>query len=34
VLPQASLQEDGLFAYFPQRAALAPKLRAFIEASR
>jgi DNA-binding transcriptional LysR family regulator len=34
VLPQASLQEDGLFAYFPRRAALAPKLRAFIEASR
>jgi DNA-binding transcriptional LysR family regulator len=34
VLPQTSLQEDGLFAYFPRRAALAPKLRAFIEASR
>jgi len=34
VLPEASLQEDGLFVYFPRRAALAPKLRAFIEASR
>jgi DNA-binding transcriptional LysR family regulator len=34
VLPRASLQEAGLFAYFPRRAALAPKLRAFIEASR
>jgi len=34
VLPQASLQEDGLFVYFPRRAALAPKLRAFIDATR
>jgi DNA-binding transcriptional LysR family regulator len=34
VLPQASLQEDGLFVYFPRRAALAPKLRAFIDAFR
>jgi DNA-binding transcriptional LysR family regulator len=34
VLPEASLQEDGLFVYFPRHAARAPKLRAFIEASR
>jgi DNA-binding transcriptional LysR family regulator len=34
VPPQASLQEDGLFVYFPRRAALAPKLRAFIGACR
>lgn len=34
VLPKASLQEAGLFLYFPRRAALAPKLRAFIDASR
>ena len=34
VLPEASLVEQGLFLYFPQRAALAPKLRAFIEVAR
>jgi DNA-binding transcriptional LysR family regulator len=34
VLPEASLQEEGLFLYFPRRAALAPKLRAFIDAAR
>ena len=34
VLPEASLQADGLFVYFPRHAARAPKLRAFIEASR
>ncbi len=34
VLPEASLEEQGLFLYFPQRAALAPKLRAFIDVAR
>jgi DNA-binding transcriptional LysR family regulator len=34
VLPQAAIEEQGLFLYFPQRAALAPKLRAFIDEAR
>ena len=34
LLPQAAIDESGLFLYFPQRASLAPKLRAFIEAAR
>jgi|SRR5579871_6181328 len=34
VLPHASVEEQGLFLYFPQRAARAPKLRAFIDAAR
>ena len=31
VLPQSTLEEPGLFLYFPRRASLAPKLRAFID---
>ncbi len=34
ILPQSGLQEEGLFLYFPKRASLAPKLRAFIDAAR
>jgi DNA-binding transcriptional LysR family regulator len=34
VLPEASIEEQGLFLYFPKRAALAPKLRAFINVAR
>jgi DNA-binding transcriptional LysR family regulator len=34
VLPQAAVREDGLFVYFPKRASMAPKLRAFIDAAR
>lgn len=34
VLPEAAIEEQGLFVYYPQRAALAPKLRAFIDAAR
>jgi DNA-binding transcriptional LysR family regulator len=34
VLPQAAVDEPGLFLYFPRRAAEAPKLRAFIQAAR
>src|SRR5262249_39370519 len=31
VLPEASIEEPGLFLYFPRRASMAPKLRAFID---
>jgi DNA-binding transcriptional LysR family regulator len=34
VLPDAAIQEPGLFLYFPRRAADAPKLRAFIQVAR
>jgi DNA-binding transcriptional LysR family regulator len=34
VLPQAAIEEQGLFLYFPRRASLAPKLRAFIDVAR
>jgi DNA-binding transcriptional LysR family regulator len=34
VLPDAAIEEPGLFLYFPRRAAEAPKLRAFIVAAR
>ncbi|WP_027058934.1 LysR family transcriptional regulator [Mesorhizobium loti] len=31
ILPQTAIEEPGLFLYFPRRAAMAPKLRAFID---
>jgi DNA-binding transcriptional LysR family regulator len=34
VLSQAAIEEPGLFLYFPSRAAMAPKLRAFIDTAR
>jgi len=34
VLPHASIEEPGLFLYFPRGAAAAPKLRAFIDVAR
>lgn len=34
VLPEAAIEEPGLFLYFPRRAAMAPKLRAFIDCAR
>ncbi len=34
VLPEASLEEDGLSLYFPRRASRAPKLRVFIDTAR
>ena len=34
VLPAASIEEPGLFLYFPRHASQAPKLRAFIEVVR
>lgn len=34
VLPKTAIEEPGLFLYYPRRAALAPKLRAFIDTAR
>ncbi|MEL6184569.1 MAG: LysR family transcriptional regulator [Myxococcota bacterium] len=34
VLPEAAVEEDGLFVYYPRRASAAPKLRALIDAGR
>jgi DNA-binding transcriptional LysR family regulator len=34
VLPQAAIEEQGLFLYYPRRASNAPKLRAFIDVAR
>ncbi|MBE0531181.1 MAG: LysR family transcriptional regulator [Rhodospirillales bacterium] len=34
VLPKTAIEEPGLFLYYPKRAALAPKLRAFIDTAR
>jgi DNA-binding transcriptional LysR family regulator len=34
LMPEAASHEDGLFVYFPKRASMAPKLRAFIEAAK
>jgi DNA-binding transcriptional LysR family regulator len=32
LLPDAASKEDGLFVYFPRRASMSPKMRAFIDA--
>jgi DNA-binding transcriptional LysR family regulator len=34
ILPEASVEEPGLFLYFPRGASAMPKLRAFIEVAR
>jgi DNA-binding transcriptional LysR family regulator len=34
LLPQAAIELDGLFLYYPKRASLAPKLRAFIDVAK
>jgi DNA-binding transcriptional LysR family regulator len=34
LLPRHSIQKPGLFLYFPKRASMAPKLRAFITVAR
>jgi DNA-binding transcriptional LysR family regulator len=34
LLPQTPVEHDGLFLYYPRRASLAPKLRAFIEVAK
>jgi len=33
-MPDSAIEEPGFFLYFPRRAAMAPKLRAFIDAAR
>ena len=34
VLPRSAIEEPGLFVYYPRRAAMAPKLRAFIDTAK
>jgi DNA-binding transcriptional LysR family regulator len=34
LLPQTVVEYDGLFLYYPRRASLAPKLRAFIDVAK
>lgn len=34
ILPQTAIEEPGLFLYFPRRASMAPKLRAFIDTTQ
>jgi len=34
VLPENAIEEPGLFLYYPQRASMAPKLRAFITVAK
>jgi hypothetical protein len=34
VLPESAIEEPGLFLYFPQKAAEAPKLRTFTRIAR
>lgn len=34
LLPECAVEYGGLFLYYPRRAALAPKLRAFIETAK
>ena len=34
ILPKSSIEEPGLFLYFPRSASTTPKLRAFIEVAR
>lgn len=34
LLPQTAVEHDGLFLYYPRRASLAPRLRAFIEVAK
>jgi DNA-binding transcriptional LysR family regulator len=34
LLPQTAVEHDGAFLYYPRRASLAPKLRAFIDVAK
>ena len=34
ILPSTAIEMDGLFLYYPRRASLAPKLRAFIDVAK
>jgi DNA-binding transcriptional LysR family regulator len=33
-LPQTATEQDGLYLYYPRRASMAPKLRAFIDVAK
>jgi DNA-binding transcriptional LysR family regulator len=34
LLPETAVEHDGAFLYYPRRASLAPKLRAFIDVAK
>ena len=34
LLPKTAIEHDGLFLYYPKRASLAPKIRAFIDVAK
>src|SRR5215470_8909745 len=34
LLPQTAVEQDGLYLYYPRRASMAPKLRAFIDVAK
>jgi DNA-binding transcriptional LysR family regulator len=34
LLPQTAIEDDGAFLYYPRRASLTPKLRAFIDVAK
>ena len=34
LLPRSAIEEEGLFLYYPRRASLAPKLRAFMDTAK
>jgi DNA-binding transcriptional LysR family regulator len=34
LLPQTAVEQDGLYLYYPRRASMAPKLRAFIDMAK
>jgi len=34
LLQQSATEYDGMFLYYPKRASLAPKLRAFIDVAK
>src|SRR5262245_7804621 len=34
LMPQTAVRQDGLFLYYPHRASMAPKLRAFIDVAK
>jgi hypothetical protein len=33
-LPQTAVEQHGLYLYYPRRASMAPKLRAFIDVAK
>jgi DNA-binding transcriptional LysR family regulator len=34
IMPQSAVEEQGFFLYFPRRASLSPKMRAFIDVAK